>query len=82
MYTNLVLKERNDEFVIYGYSVDRLGFPSDGEIQYFLKTGERKLLKTATGDDDGGHARWFVFQFMRRVVNDYGCPEKRCIATG
>jgi hypothetical protein len=82
MYTNLVLKEKSDEHVVYRYSIDKLGAPSDGEIEFFMKTNERKLLKTATGDDDGAHARWFVFEHLRRVIKDEGCPETHCVAIG
>jgi hypothetical protein len=82
MYSWLYLKEKTDDYVIYRYSVDKTDAPSDGEIQYFLKTDKRELLKTATGDDDGWHAKRLVFAHIRRVVNDEGCPEKHIIAIG
>jgi hypothetical protein len=82
MFSRLYLKEKTDEKVVYRYGMDDPDAPSDGEVEFNLKTRERKLLKPATGDDDGWHAQWLVFAHIRRVVQDEGCPENYMIAIG
>ncbi|MDR2578081.1 MAG: hypothetical protein LBC70_04605 [Chitinispirillales bacterium] len=82
MNSRLFLKVKNDEVVVYMYSMDRSDAPSDGEVQYSLKTGERKILKTATGDDNGWHAEWLVLRHLRRIIFDENCPEKHFLAIG
>ena len=81
MYSELILKEKDDKRVVYYYSLDRVDAPSDGEIECILETKETNTLKTATFDDDGLHAKW-VKPYIRWVIFNENCPQKRFIATG
>ncbi len=81
MYSLFLLKEKNDKRVVYYYSVDKKDAPSDGEIELDLVTDTLKTLKTATGDDDGAHAR-LMRVHVRRIVRKEGSPEKRFVAIG
>ncbi len=81
MNSRLILKEKTENRVIYYYSMDRAGAPSDGEIEYVLATERFSTLKTATGDSDGAHARW-LRPLVWRVIFKENCPSSRFIATG
>jgi hypothetical protein len=81
MYSLFLLKEKNDNNVIYYYSIDKKDAPSDGEIEYDKQTDKFKTLKNATGDDDGFHAKWFSGH-LRRVILKEGCPARKFVAIG
>ena len=81
MYTMLILKEKTDKRVVYYYGVDEPDAPSDGEIECILDTKEFKTLKTATGDDDGGHAVWARVHVYRAIFKE-NCPQERFVACG
>jgi outer membrane lipoprotein-sorting protein len=81
MYSLFLLKEKNDKHVVYYYSLDKKDAPSDGEIELDLVTDTLNILKTATGDEEGVHAR-FMRGHVRRIAIGEGCPEKRFVAVG
>lgn len=81
MFSDLVLKQKCDESVVYFYSVDQHEAPSDGEIEFDTRTSKLRVLKTATGDDKGWHGEW-LFPHIRRIVLREGSPAKRFVAVG
>ena len=81
MNSMLILKEKNANKVIYYYSVDKPGAPSDGEIECVLATEQFSTIKCATGDESGWHAKWLGPHVWRTIYKE-NCPAKRFIATG
>jgi len=81
MFSLFLLKENTPSRVVYYYSVDKVGAPSDGEIELDRITDKFKTIKTATGDDDGSHAR-FMMGPLRGIIVRENCPEKRFVAVG
>jgi len=87
MNTIFMLKEKGADKIVYYYSSDVANFggrentPVDGELKYTPSTNKVEILKTATGDEDGFHAKWFSGH-LRHVILEEGCPERRFVAVG
>jgi len=84
MNSQLILKEKSDNRIVYFYSADSSkGIPmvSDGEIEVDLVDNTIQTLRTATHDNDGYRARWLYPHIMRIIIKE-GCPKRRLIATG
>ena len=93
MNAKLILKEKNDEKVVYYYSADSSTFGSkieyivvDGEIESVFVQGKPdaivcRTLKAATNDDDGGQAEW-LYGHLWRIIFKENCPERYFLATG
>jgi hypothetical protein len=81
MHTKFILKRKTDESAIYGYCMEGVDSPIDGEMEFSLKSWAFKVIKPATGDDDGFHGRWMAPPLCRDIQNGL-LPEKRTVAYG